>query len=359
MGPGPDRPARPAAVQELHVRRTASQVTAYILDTGIRISHADFGGRARDGRDFIDNDAVASDCNGHGTHVAGTVGGAKYGVAKDVKLVAVRVLDCEGSGSYSQIIAGIDWVTGNAVKPAVANMSLGGSTSTALDDAVRRSIASGVTYAVAAGNDNIDACKKSPARAAAGDHGRRDRRAATPAPSFSNFGTCLDIFAPGVKILSAGKSGDTATATMSGTSMAAPHVAGAAALVLAAQPGGHPGAGARRARRRRHDRRGDRRRRRLAEPPALHHRLPVPCPPRPGPDRPGPDHRPPRRLRLRPRRRPAPHPDPGALRGHQGDDVTINDLTTVTSALTISGCTGRPRRPPRSRCTSSTRTAAT
>jgi subtilisin family serine protease len=218
---------------------TTSNVTAYILDTGIRISHADFGNRARNGRDFIDNDAVANDCNGHGTHVAGTVGGTKYGVAKEVKLVGVRVLNCSGSGAYSQIIAGIDWVTANAVKPAVATMSLGGTASKSLDDAVRRSVAAGVTYAVAAGNSNIDACTVSPARTpqaiTVGATDNTDKRA-----SFSNFGACLDVFAPGVKITSASHSGDTAAATMSGTSMATPHVAGAAALALAANPTATP-----------------------------------------------------------------------------------------------------------------------
>ena len=215
--------------------RSAANVTAYVLDTGIRIGSKEFDGRARNGYDFIDNDKVAQDCNGHGTHVAGTVGGVKYGVAKDVKLVAVRVLDCKGSGSYSAIIKGVDWVTKNAVKPAVANMSLGGSTSKTLNDAVKKSIASGVTYAVAAGNDNKDACKQSPASqpdaitVAATDS--TDTRA-----SFSNFGSCVDVFAPGVRITSASSKSDSGTAIMSGTSMASPHVAGAAALVLGANP---------------------------------------------------------------------------------------------------------------------------
>jgi subtilisin family serine protease len=213
----------------------ARGVTAYVLDTGIRISQAEFAGRARYGWDFIGKTAKADDCNGHGTHVAGTIGGTKYGVAKDVNLVAVRVLDCNGSGSYSAIIDGIDWVTKNAVKPAVANMSLGGPTSSALNAAVARSIAAGVTYAVAAGNDNTNACNQSPAAApdaltvAATD--KTDRRA-----SFSNYGKCVDIFAPGVQITSASYASDTGTAVMSGTSMASPHVAGAAALVLGAHP---------------------------------------------------------------------------------------------------------------------------
>jgi subtilisin family serine protease len=216
---------------------TASNVTAYVLDTGIRLSQSEFGGRARYGYDFIDKTANPKnqDCNGHGTHVAGTIGGKTYGVAKDVKLVAVRVLDCTGNGSYSAIIAGIDWVTKNAVKPAVANMSLGGSVSSALNTAVTRSIAAGVTYAVAAGNDNANACNQSPAAApdaiTVGATTNQDARA-----SFSNYGKCVDIFAPGQSITSASYKNDTATAIMSGTSMASPHVAGAAALVLGAHP---------------------------------------------------------------------------------------------------------------------------
>ncbi|MDG6110476.1 S8 family peptidase [Dactylosporangium aurantiacum] len=218
---------------------TAANVTAYVLDTGIRTTHTQFGGRARSGYDFIDNDTTAQDCNGHGTHVAGTIGGSTYGVAKRVNLVGVRVLDCTGSGSYSQIIAGIDWITAHATKPAVVNMSLGGSGSDVLDQAVRASIASGLTYVVAAGNSNTNACTVSPARAgeaitvAASDSA--DRRA-----SFSNYGACVDLFAPGVAITSASSSSDAGTAMMSGTSMAAPHVTGAAALVLADQPTATP-----------------------------------------------------------------------------------------------------------------------
>jgi subtilisin family serine protease len=215
---------------------TATNVHAYVIDTGIRITNQDFGGRASYGYDFVDNDTVADDCAGHGTHVAGTIGGSTYGVAKGVQLVAVRVLDCTGWGTYSQIIAGVDWVTAHAVKPAVANMSLGGPADSALDDAITASIASGVTYAVAAGNDDVDACADSPADVPAaitvGATDTTDTRA-----TFSNYGSCLDIFAPGVNITSTYNSGNTATAVMSGTSMATPHVAGAAALLLAANPG--------------------------------------------------------------------------------------------------------------------------
>jgi subtilisin family serine protease len=217
----------------------AAGVTAYVIDTGIRLTHKQFEGRASSGYDFVDRDTKADDCNGHGTHVAGTIGGATYGVAKDVKLVGVRVLDCNGDGAYSDIIAGVDWVTKHAVKPAVANMSLGGERSKALDDAVNRSIASGVTYVVAAGNDNKNACQESPADDATaitvGASDSNDRRA-----SFSDYGRCIDMFAPGVGITSAWNTSNTATQVMDGTSMATPHVTGAAALVLGAHPGWTP-----------------------------------------------------------------------------------------------------------------------
>ncbi|KAA9162345.1 S8 family peptidase [Amycolatopsis acidicola] len=211
---------------------TASNVHAYIIDTGINLTHTDFGGRAKSGYDFVDNDSNATDCNGHGTHVAGTVGGSTYGLAKGVQLTAVRVLDCSGSGSYAGVIAGIDWVAQNAVKPAVANMSLGGSASTSVDNAVKSAIAAGVTFAVAGGNESTSACNSSPARTAeaitVGATTSTDARA-----SYSNYGSCLDIFAPGSSIKSDWIGSTTATNTISGTSMATPHVTGAAALYLA------------------------------------------------------------------------------------------------------------------------------
>ncbi len=209
---------------------TAGNVHAYIIDTGIRRSHADFGGRVS-ATGFSSISGGTEDCNGHGTHVAGTVGGQTWGVAKQVVLHAVRVLNCSGSGSTSGVISGVDWVTQNHVKPAVANMSLGGGASTALDDAVRASIAAGVTYAIAAGNSNANACNSSPARVTqaltVGSTTSSDARS-----SFSNYGTCVDLFAPGSSITSAWYTNDTATNTISGTSMASPHVAGVAALYL-------------------------------------------------------------------------------------------------------------------------------
>jgi len=218
---------------------TAAGVHAYIIDTGIRGTHGDFGGRVSNGYTAIADGNGTSDCNGHGTHVAGTVGGATYGVAKGVTLHPVRVLNCSGSGSTSGVIAGVNWVTSNRVQPAVANMSLGGGASTALDDAVRNSVAAGVTYAIAAGNSNTDACTSSPARVSqaltAGSSTSSDARS-----SFSNYGTCVDLFAPGSSITSAWYTSDTATNTISGTSMASPHVAGAAALYLATDPGATP-----------------------------------------------------------------------------------------------------------------------
>jgi subtilisin family serine protease len=221
---------------------TGAGVTAYVIDTGIRTTHSQFGGRAVSGYDGVGDGNGTNDCNGHGTHVSGTIGGSTYGVAKGVKLVAVRVLDCTGSGTISQVIAGIDWVTANHASPAVANLSLGGAASSALDTAVSSSIASGVTFVVAAGNSNANACSYSPARVAAaitvGATTSSDSRDTT----YSNYGSCLDVFAPGTGITSSWNTSDTATNTISGTSMATPHVTGVAALYLQAHTTATPAA---------------------------------------------------------------------------------------------------------------------
>ena len=218
---------------------TGAGVHAYIIDTGIRPTHNDFGNRAVAAFDSINDGRNGVDCNGHGTHVAGTVGGSTWGVAKGVNLYGVRVLSCSGSGSNSGVIAGIDWVAQNHQSPAVANMSLGGGASSATDNAVANAVASGVTVVVAAGNDNSNACNYSPARAPAavtvGSTTSSDSRS-----SFSNYGTCLDIFGPGSSITSAWHTSNSATNTISGTSMASPHVAGAAALYLQSDPTASP-----------------------------------------------------------------------------------------------------------------------
>ncbi|WP_261717936.1 S8 family peptidase [Streptomyces sp. FZ201] len=209
-----------------------SGVTVYVIDTGVRITHSQISGRASYGYDAVDGDTTASDGNGHGTHVATTIAGSTYGVAKKAKIVAVRVLNNSGSGTTAGVIAGIDWVTANHSGPSVANMSLGGGASTSLDTAVANSIASGVTYAVAAGNSSANASSYSPARVAAaitvGATTSTDARA-----SYSNYGSVLDIFAPGSSITAGWHTSDSATNTISGTSMATPHVAGAAAVYLA------------------------------------------------------------------------------------------------------------------------------
>ncbi|GIH04895.1 hypothetical protein Rhe02_29620 [Rhizocola hellebori] len=217
-----------------HYPNTAQRITAFIIDTGIRFTHQEFGGRAVLGIDTVGDGQNGNDCHGHGTHVAGTVGGRSVGIAKQVKLVAVRVLDCTGSGSFAGVIAGVDWVTTQALTThvlGVANMSLGApGTSAAMETAVTNSIAANVHYSLAAGNSfGADACNFTPARTpratTVGATDITDTRA-----GFSNIGTCLDLFAPGVNIYSAWATADNAYNTISGTSMASPHAAGTAAL---------------------------------------------------------------------------------------------------------------------------------
>jgi subtilisin family serine protease len=222
-----------------HYISEEAPVNVYVLDTGILPTHADFGGRASVAFDNVGDGQNGIDCNGHGTHVAGTIGGSNYGVAKFVTLHAVRVLGCNGSATTAGVIAGVDWVTANAVKPAVANMSLGGGFSAALNQAVTNSINSGITYTIAAGNDGLNACDYSPGSTpeaiTVGATDQTDQRA-----SFSDVGTCVDLFAPGVAITSDWIGSDTATRTISGTSTSAPLVAGVAALYLTASPSSTP-----------------------------------------------------------------------------------------------------------------------
>lgn len=220
---------------------TGSGVNVYIVDSGIRASHYEFEGRVQPGYSAINDGRGTGDCNGHGTHVAGTVGGRSWGMAKGVNLIPVRVLGCDNRGYVSGIIAGIDWMVANARYPAVANLSLGASASTALDAAVANAVARGITVAVAAGNSNANACNYSPARAPAaltvGATTSSDSRA-----SYSNYGSCLDLFGPGSSVTSAGIASDGASYVMNGTSMATPHVAGLAALHLQANPAATPAA---------------------------------------------------------------------------------------------------------------------
>ena len=220
---------------------TGQGVTVFVLDTGIRTGHNDFGGRAFAAFDAVGDGRNGQDCNGHGTHVAGTVGGSTYGVAKGARLGAVRVLGCNGSGSNSGVIGGVDFVAQSSQRPAVANMSLGGGASSALDSAVRGAVQAGVTFVVAAGNENQNACNVSPARESSAltiaSSTSSDGRS-----SFSNYVSCVDLFAPGSSITSAWYTSNTATNTISGTSMASPHVAGAAALVLQGSPSASPAA---------------------------------------------------------------------------------------------------------------------
>jgi subtilisin family serine protease len=246
-----DQPALPLDSSFQYPDNGGRDVNIYVVDTGVRTTHQEFTGRALPGRNFVSSGGFLfggsvnpddyEDCNGHGTHVAGTAAGSTYGVAKQANVVPVRVLNCFGSGSTSAVIAGVDWVAGNHQKPAVANLSLGGFTSTALDTAVANAVDAGVTMVVAAGNDNANACNGSPNRVpealTVGATTRQDQRS-----SFSNFGACVDLFAPGSDITSAWYQSDTQTASLNGTSMAAPHAAGAAALYLGANPSATPGA---------------------------------------------------------------------------------------------------------------------
>ena len=219
--------------------QTGSGTTAYIVDTGILSTHQEFSGRVLSGYTAISDGNGTTDCNGHGTHVAGTVGGTTYGVAKNVKLVPVRILGCDGSGASSNVIAGLDWILKNGSKPAVVNMSLGGAASSSLDSAVENLYNNGYVMVVAAGNSNTDACTSSPARTsnaitvAATDN--TDTRA-----SYSNYGSCVDIFAPGSQINSSWIGSNTATKVLNGTSMATPHVAGVVAELLQSTPTATP-----------------------------------------------------------------------------------------------------------------------
>jgi subtilisin family serine protease len=219
--------------------RTGAGVTLYTIDTGILYTHNDFGGRATPGFDAVTPGGGAVDCHGHGTHVSSTAAGTTYGVAKGMSIVGVRVLNCGGSGTTSGVIAGVDWVRTNATLPAVANMSLGGGASSTLDAAVNNAIAAGITFAIAAGNSNLNACNFSPARVTnaltVGATTQTDARS-----SFSNFGTCLDIFAPGSLITAAWIGSNSATNTINGTSMATPHVAGVAGQYLEQNPAATP-----------------------------------------------------------------------------------------------------------------------
>jgi subtilisin family serine protease len=231
---------------------TGAGVTVYVIDTGIRMDHAEFGGRASSGWDFVDSDSNASDCSqnyaddpntgrfSHGTHVAGTIAGSTYGVAKQASIVALRVLDCQGEGYASDLVAALDWVIAqHASAPSVVNFSLGGPASSAIDSAVAKTVSAGIPVVAAAGNEDANACGSSPARAATaltvGAINSADRRS-----WFSNYGSCLDLFAPGENIRSAGTKTTTSSLVLSGTSMATPHVTGAVARYLQDHPSAAP-----------------------------------------------------------------------------------------------------------------------
>jgi len=235
-----DQADRPLDTQ-YHFNGTGAGVNAFIIDTGLRSDHVEFTGRAKPGYTVINDGNGTGDCHGHGTHVSGIVGGTTYGVAKGVNLIPVRVFDCTGSGPWSNVIAGIDWVANSTQRPAVANISIGGSGSSAVDSAVAGAVAKGVTMVVAAGNNNLDACNYSPARAPSaitvGATTSNDVRGI-----YSNFGSCVDLFAPGSGIVSASNLDTISSKVMSGTSMASPHVAGVAALTLQANPAASPAA---------------------------------------------------------------------------------------------------------------------
>ncbi len=235
-----DQADRPLSSQ-YYFNYTGAGINAFIIDTGIRLDHVEFAGRLLPGYSVVADSNGTSDCNGHGTHVAGTVGGTVWGVAKGVSLIPVRVLDCSGSGTWSGVIAGIDWVAGSKLRPAVANMSLGGGVSTSLNAAVAGAVSKGVTMVVAAGNSNANACNYSPSgepsAITVGATDSSDARA-----SYSNYGSCVDIFGPGSNITSAWHTSADASNIISGTSMATPHVTGVAALALAANPTASPAA---------------------------------------------------------------------------------------------------------------------
>ena len=238
-----DQPSLPLDDSYTYPTSAGAGVTVYVMDTGIRDTHHEFGDRASSGLNFTDDGQDSGDCQGHGTHVAGSVGGAGYGVAKEAELVSLKVLGCSGTGTTDGIIAAIDHVTENATSPSVVNMSLGGASSGddhAYEAAIQASIDSGVTYVVAAGNDNADACDYRPARfddvITVGNSDSSDQRFVQDAADGSNFGSCVDIFAPGTDILSASHTSDTEVRAGTGTSMAAPHVAGVAALYLSDNP---------------------------------------------------------------------------------------------------------------------------